>query len=49
MADCIRCNPGLEGERDEVSSSAADDSGIAEAFRVRGGGREAIAALLKGN
>jgi len=49
MADCIRCNPGLEGEREEVSSSAADDSGIAEAFRVRGGGREAIAALLKGN
>jgi len=49
MADCILCKPGLEGEREEFSSSAADDSGIAEAFRVRGGGREAMTALLKGN
>jgi hypothetical protein len=49
MADCIRCNPGLDGDRDEFSSSAAADNGIAEAFRVRGGGREAMTALLKGN
>ena len=49
MAECIRCIPGRVGERDEVSSSAADYNGIAEAFRVRGGGREVIAFLLSGN
>ena len=49
MADCIRCKPGREGDNDECSSSAAADNGIAEAFRVRGGGREAMTALLSGN
>lgn len=49
MADCIRCNPGRDGDNDEVPSSAAADKGMAEAFRVSGGGREAITALLSGN
>ena len=50
MADCIRCIPGLVGERDdEGPSSVVEEKGAAEAFRTSGAGRVAITALLSGN
>ena len=51
MADCIRCIPGLVGERDDEgpSSVVVEEKGAAEAFRTSGAGLVAITALLSGN